>query len=56
MEDARKALDHALEVSRWAVPGTEARTTPAADPGAPWWWNGAEEASQGFLAAMGVRL
>jgi hypothetical protein len=26
------------------------------DEGAPWWWDGDEEASQSFLAAQGVQL
>lgn len=56
-EQARAKFDADLGVSAWAVPGRERRhvqQTP--DDGAPWWWTGAEDASQSFLAAMGVSL
>lgn len=56
MTDARRALDAALGVSGWALPGRGATNVERPDPGAPWWWHGAEEASQGFLSAMGVTL
>lgn len=56
-EQARARIDADLGVSAWAVPGRARRameSTP--DDGAPWWWRGAEDASQSFLAAMGVTL
>lgn len=56
-EQARAKFDADLGVSAWATPGRERRPvqqTP--DDGAPWWWTGAEDASQSFLAAMGVSL
>ena len=56
-EQARAKLDADLGVSAWAVPGRARQTfEPAPDDGAPWWWRGAEDASQSFLAAMGVTL
>lgn len=56
MADARRALDGALGVSGWALPGHQPHASAPPEPGAPWWWQGAEEASQGFLSAMGVKL
>ncbi|KAB2976045.1 hypothetical protein F8R89_31050 [Streptomyces sp. SS1-1] len=56
-EQARARFDADLGVSAWALPGRERREIePQQDPGAPWWWRGAEDASQGFLASMGVTL
>ena len=56
-EQARARFDADLGVSAWASPGHARKAieqTP--DDGAPWWWRGAEDASQSFLAAMGVSL
>lgn len=55
---ARKQLDAQLKVKRWRVaPAAEDPYEGAVEePGAPWWWDGDEEASQGFLAAQGVKL
>lgn len=55
-EQARAKLDADLGVSAWALPGRHRREMPVVDTQAPWWWHGAEDASQGFLAAMGVTL
>lgn len=56
-EAARAKFDADLGVSAWASPGHDRRTVePTPDDGAPWWWTGAEDASQSFLAAMGVTL
>lgn len=56
-EQARARFDADLGISAWALPGRERRVMDEPqDPGAPWWWHGAEDASQGFLAAMGVSL
>jgi hypothetical protein len=54
---ARDRFDADLGVSAWALPGRERRPIqPPEEPGAPWWWAGAEDASQSFLQAMGVTL
>jgi hypothetical protein len=55
-EQARARFDADLGVSAWALPGRDRREPEAADTGAPWWWHGAEDASQSFLASMGVTL
>lgn len=55
-DSARRQLDHALMVPGWAVPGREPRETTPRDPGAPWWWESAQEASDSFLKSMGVVL
>jgi hypothetical protein len=56
-EQARAKFDADLGVSAWALPGRQRREAqPVQDPGAPWWWQGAEDASQSFLSAMGVIL
>jgi hypothetical protein len=38
------------------VVGDEDREPEPRDSTAPWWWDSAEEASQSFLASMGVNL
>jgi hypothetical protein len=54
---ARGKFDSDLGVSEWRRTRDETATKrPDVDPDAPWWWHGDEEASQGFMAAMGVRL
>ncbi len=56
-EQARARFDADLGVSAWALPGHDRREAdPAQDPGAPYWWHGAEDASQSFLTSMGVTL
>jgi len=56
-EQARARFDADLGVSAWALPGRERREAePAQDTGAPWWWQGDEDASQSFLTSMGVTL
>jgi hypothetical protein len=56
-EQARARFDADLGVSAWALPGRDRRTVEQQpNPGAPWWWHGAEDASQSFLASMGVSL
>lgn len=55
---ARRELDTELKVKRWRISDDD--TDPYADveieEGAPWWWEGDEEASSAFLAAQGVNL
>lgn len=55
-QDARKVLDSMLSVAGWAVPGSEPVQVAPRDPKAPWWWVDEEDASQSFLAAVGVSL
>jgi hypothetical protein len=56
-EQARARFDADLGVSAWALPGRERRDVEhKPDDGAPWWWQGSEDASQSFLASMGVTL
>lgn len=57
-EQARTELDVKLKVKRWRVtPEAEDPYSEAeVDEGAPWWWDGDEEASQTFLASQGVKL
>lgn len=55
-EAARKRFDGQLGVAAWPLPGQPLKEIEPQDPGAPWWWQGAEEASDGFLKAMGVSL
>jgi hypothetical protein len=56
-EQARARFDADLGTSAWALPGRERREVEQKpDDGAPWWWQGAEDASQSFLASMGVTL
>lgn len=54
-EAAQKQFDVRLGVKGWGTPGSEV-TEVVREPGAPWWWDGAEEASGSFLASMGVVL
>ena len=56
MDDARRALDARLGVSAWGVAGLLRASGRERDPSAPYWWEGPENASQGFLNAMGVSL
>lgn len=55
-EDARREFDGKLGVAVWRMPGAPERLVEEKDPGAPWWWTGDEEASQGFLQQVGVTL
>jgi hypothetical protein len=55
-ERARQRFDGHLGVRAWATPGTEYQPAQQRDPKTPWWWEGAEDASQTFLASMGVNL
>lgn len=55
-EGARKAFDLRLGVAAWTVPGRAPAEAEPVDPRAPWWWTGSEDASQSFLASMGVNL
>jgi hypothetical protein len=50
----RASIDNALGVSSW--PGPVRQPRPPAESGAPAWWAGDEDASQSFLAEMGVTL
>lgn len=54
-QDRRQSIDNDLGVSAWPGPIPHYRPMPVI-PGAPAWWVGEEEASQGFLAAVGVQL
>lgn len=57
-EAVRRRFDSDLGVKRW-LRTTEDRSRYAdavVDEGAPWWWEGDEEASDTFLAAQGVSL
>jgi hypothetical protein len=55
-ERARKRFDGELGVPTWPLPGEQPKEAAPQDPRAPWWWQGAEEASSSFLTAMGVNL
>jgi hypothetical protein len=56
-EQARTRFDADLGTSAWALPGRERREMEQKpDDGAPYWWHGDEDASQSFLASMGVTL
>lgn len=53
----RRGLDRTLGVASWSVPGkgpTARQRMREEQPGAPDWWYGDEDASQAFLAEMGV--
>jgi hypothetical protein len=55
-DEDRQRLDSDLGVSLWSGPLGRARLPVRVESGAPPWWGGDEEASQGFLAAMGMQL
>jgi hypothetical protein len=55
-EAARRQFDGQLGVSAWATPSQPMSEPEPRDVGAPWWWEGAEEASDSFLTSMGVTL
>lgn len=55
-KDYRRELDSSLQVRDWLMPGQIRQEVSSEDPRAPYWWRGEEEASDSFLAAMGVRL
>lgn len=55
-EQARREFDGMLGVRDWPVNGPVRPSDGLRDQSAPWWWESDEEASQGFLAAMGVNL
>lgn len=59
----RADLDARLQVSSWRTPlsralspRTQRRAADAPELTPPPWWQGDEEASQGFLTSMGVNL
>ena len=54
--DPRDALDEPLAVKSWPLPGATPRPVRAREPGVPDWWVDDADASDTFLAAMGVRL
>ncbi len=54
-EAALRQFDARLSVVGWGMPGSEA-TEVTREEGAPWWWDGENEASDSFLASMGVVL
>lgn len=51
-ERPRYDFDHALDVRNWDIPGGARKRV--IEEGAPSWWTGDEDASQQFLASMGV--
>jgi len=51
-DKARHELDRRLEVGTWRIPNVRPRVR--VDERAPHWWHGDEDASQSFMAAMGV--
>lgn len=53
-ERPRHDFDTALSVRDWNVPGGARRRVVV--EGAPSWWDGDEDASQQFLASMGVMI
>lgn len=55
-ENARKRFDRQLAVQLWGSPTHAMDAADTVDPATPWWWDGAEDASQSFLTSMGVNL
>ena len=62
-ENVRAKLDRAVDVASWQTPLTRTHTPASRTVDidgeefvAPSWWRGDEEASQSFLASMGVVL
>lgn len=55
-EAARRRFDGQLSVRAWAAPGHPMAEPEPGQPKTPWWWDGAEQASQSFLTSMGVTL
>lgn len=53
-ERPRREFDHSLGVRNWTVPGGSRKRVVV--EGAPSWWDGDEDASQQFLASMGVMM
>lgn len=53
-ERPRHDFDRALNVHDWTTPGGARKRVII--EGAPSWWNGDEDASQQFLASMGVMM
>lgn len=52
----RQGFDNELLVRTWRVPGMVEAPVDTRPAGAPAWWDSDEEASDTFLAAMGVKL
>lgn len=57
-EAVRKKFDADLGIRRWRLTDADIDRYADAviDEGAPWWWDGDDEASDSFLEAMGVNL
>jgi hypothetical protein len=55
-ENARRRFDGQLTVRAWGRPGKPMTEPDPQQQATPWWWAGAEDASQSFLASMGVTL
>jgi hypothetical protein len=57
-EVVRRRFDVELQVKRWrrTVDDTDRYSDAVIEESAPWWWEGEAEASDSFLAAMGVSL
>jgi hypothetical protein len=54
--EGRNQLDAALEVASWPWAGQTPAQAQARPAGVPSWWHGEEEASQSFLAGLGINL
>jgi len=54
-ESALRQFDVRLGVAGWGLPGSVPREV-VREEGAPWWWESEAEASDSFLASMGVVL
>ena len=49
-ETARKRFDGQLAVRAWTTPSTRDKTPDQRDPKAPYWWDGAEDATNTWVA------
>lgn len=53
-ERPRRELNQTLDVDAWQLPGVRPRKPQVVEVGQPSWWRGDEDASQSFLASMGM--
>lgn len=53
-EQPRRLLDQTLQVSEWRTIGGPRKRKKDVPDNAPAWWQGDEDASQSFLAAMRI--
>lgn len=56
MDAVHQEFDNSLSVSVWRVSREQEQKADTRDPSAPAWWVSDEEASDSFLASMGVVL